>query len=146
MEDDAFPLVVTERPRLGLCVLARVPFAVGEVLDRFCGEVGPELRQHSLQVRPGLHISGTRFIGYLSHGCDPNCRLDMARFELVAQRDIAAGDLLTIDYAATEDVLFRQFACTCDVDACRRWVTGRSEAVDAEGRRVLGHGPAPKHG
>src|SRR3546814_12336188 len=61
-----------------------------------------------LQVRPGLHISGTHFIGYLSHGCDPNCRLDMERFELVARRDIAPGETLTVDYAATEDVLFRQ--------------------------------------
>src|SRR3546814_9543462 len=87
-----------------------------------------------LQVRPGLHISGTHFIGYLSHGCDPNCRLDMERFELVARRDIAPGETLTVDYAATEDVLFRQFACRCAAPTCRGWITGRAEAINEDGR------------
>src|SRR3546814_11760482 len=97
-----------------------------------------------LQVRPGLHISGTHFIGYLSHGCDPNCRLDMERFELVARRDIAPGETLTVDYAATEDVLFRQFACRCAAPTCRGWITGRAEEINADGRRALAGGRKPK--
>ena len=108
-----------------------------EVIHHFTGVLTPELLQHSLQVSPGLHISETQIIGFLSHSCAPDCRLDMVRSELVALRDIRAGDLLTIDYAQTEDVLYRQFACHCGADTCRHWITGRFEAPNAEGRAHL---------
>jgi uncharacterized protein len=121
----------------GLGVRTLASRRAGEVVHRFTGVVGPELRQHSLQVNPYLHISDTAYIGFLSHSCDPDCRLDMERFEVVALRDVPAGDLLTIDYAATEDVLFRQFACHCGAAACRHWITGRTEAPNAEGRAHL---------
>jgi hypothetical protein len=126
----------TEGP-YGLGVRTLVARRAGEVVHRFSGTIGPEVRQHSLQVDADRHISDTEYIGFLSHSCDPDCRLDMERFELVALRDVPAGDLLTIDYAATEDVLFRQFACHCGAAACRRWITGRTEAVNAEGQAVL---------
>ena len=45
--------------------------------------------------------------------------------------------LLTIDYAETEDVLYRQFACHCGASVCRHWITGRHEAPNAEGRAYL---------
>lgn len=118
---------------LGLGVLALADLPRGTVLDHFSGEIGPEITQHSLQVAPGLHISKTRFIGYLSHGCDPNALLDMERSQLVALRDIAAGELLTIDYAATEDVLHVQFACHCGASNCRQWVTGRNDPISHDG-------------
>jgi len=108
-----------------------------EVIHHFTGVLTPELLQHSLQVSPGLHISQTEIIGFLSHSCAPDCRLDMGRSELVALRDIRPGDLLTIDYAETEDVLYRQFACHCGAAACRNWITGRHEAPNAEGRAYL---------
>jgi hypothetical protein len=120
---------------LGVCTL--VDAAPGDVLDRFDGQLQPGLSQHSLQVAPGLHIVDTRYVGFLSHGCTPNCRLDMARRELVALREIAAGDWLSIDYAATEDELFRQFACHCGAPECRRWIVGREDEIHAEGIEYL---------
>jgi hypothetical protein len=122
---------------IGLGVQTLVEVAGGAVLDRFAGEIGPEITQHSLQVGPGLHISATRFVGYLTHGCEPNCRLDMEHFELIALRDIQAGELLTIDYAATEDRLHLQFPCRCGAADCRRWIIGRLDRVTAAGRRYL---------
>lgn len=121
----------------GLGVRTLVPWWAGDVVHRFTGLVSAELKLHSLQVNEHLHISETRFIGFLSHACDPNVRLDMSRFEVVALKDVAAGDLLTIDYAATEDILYRQFACHCGAAACRRWITGRAEGANAEGRAYL---------
>lgn len=122
---------------LGCGVRTLVARTAHEAIHQFNGIIGPELLQHTLQVGPGQHISGTRVIGYLSHSCDPNCRLDMDRFVLVALRDTAAGDALTIDYAVTEDVLYRQFACHCGAANCRRWIIGRAEPVSAEGRAWL---------
>jgi hypothetical protein len=109
----------------------------GEVIHHFTGVIGPKIKQHTLQVGPGRHIAETQVIGFLSHSCEPDCRLDMARSELTALRDIPAGDLLTVDYAATEDVLFRQFACHCGAAACRRWITGRAEQPDEDGHIYL---------
>lgn len=130
--------------RHGLGVRTLVGRLAGEVIHRFAGVIGPELRQHSLQVAAGRHISETQFIGYLSHSCDPNCRLDMESFGLVALRDVPGDDLLTIDYAATEDVLYRQFDCNCGADDCRRWITGRAEQVNTEGLAWLaGELPPP---
>lgn len=126
-------LAICRSDEFGLGVQALVDAPQGAVLDRFTGEFGPEITQHSLQVRPGVHISKTRFIGYLTHGCEPNCRLDMDRFELVALRDIAAGELLTVDYAETEDVLHVQFPCYCGAASCRGWITGRLDTVNPVG-------------
>lgn len=133
--DDMLGLYHSDERGLGVQILA--DGAAGQILHRFSGEVGPEIRQHSLQVAPGTHIAQTRYAGYLSHGCDPNCRLDMTRQELVALRDIRKGEWLTIDYAATEDELYRQFACNCGAAACRRWIIGRDDHVNAEGIAYL---------
>ena len=112
-------------PEFGIGVRTLVGAAEGDLLDRFDGRIEPHVSQHSLQVAPGAHIVDTRFIGYLSHGCEPNCALDMPARSLVALRDIAAGELLRIDYSATEDTLFADFACACGAETCRDWITGR---------------------
>lgn len=132
MDDEALEVVHLDDQR-GLGVRARRAFDAGSMIHRFAGVVSEEICQHSLQVDDRRHISGTRYIGYLSHGCDPNCRLDMAGFAVIALRDIAAGDIVTIDYAATEDRLHRQFACRCGAAGCRGWITGRDEPPNAEG-------------
>lgn len=130
-------LMICREQAVGLCVRAVLDCAPGTVLDNFTGDFSPHVSQHSLQVSDGVHISGTRYIGYLSHGCDPNCRLDMARSQLVSLRAIAGGEMLTIDYAATEDRLHRQFACVCEAPLCRRWITGRVDPVNDAGRHHL---------
>ena len=139
-------IVVEETPSLEVChtdgpyclgVRTLVARAAGEVAHRFTGVVGPEIKQHSLQVAEHLHISETAFIGFLSHSCDPNSCLDMSRFELVTLRAVPADALLTIDYAATENRLYRQFECHCGALACRRWIVGRAEGANAEGRAYL---------
>jgi len=135
-EADGLQVLHTQGPH-GMGVRTLVPRRASEVIHHFTGEIGPELKQHTLQVAPGQHISQTQVIGYLSHSCDPDCRLDMDAFALVALRALAAGDLLTIDYAATEDVLYRQFACHCGAANCRFWITGRLEEPDEDGRLYL---------
>lgn len=126
-------LKVCDIEGVGLGVRSLTAFPKGAVLDRFTGEISSRIKQHSLQISEGRHISATRFIGYLTHGCDPNARLNMASFELVARRPISRGEVITIDYAVTEDRLFVQFACACGADNCRRWITGRSEPINAAG-------------
>lgn len=135
-DDDALEVVRLDDARgLGVCV--RQPFAAGAVIHRFAGIVSEDICQHSLQIDATRHISATRYIGYLSHGCDPNCRLDMIGFTLVALRAVEPGEVLTVDYADTEDRLHRQFACCCGAATCRGWIHGRSEDANDEGRAWL---------
>lgn len=137
VDDEALEVVHLDEPR-GLGVRVRRAFPAGSVIHRFAGVVSEHICQHSLQVDASRHIGGTRYIGFLSHGCEPSCRLDMAAFTLVALRDIAPGDIVTIDYAETEDRLHRQFACHCQAPRCRGWIVGRDEQPDAQGLGWLG--------
>ncbi len=122
---------------IGLGVRALRGYSRGGVVGRMTGEVSASVSKHSLQITAVLHMVDRGFAGYLQHSCDPNCVLDVHRLEVVAIRDIQPGEWLTIDYAATEDVLHRQFGCACGASNCRRWITGRREAVAAHGASWL---------
>ena len=127
--------------RIGLGVRTRRAHDRGSIVEHFRGIVGPYTAQHSLQLNPFQHILDLDFVGYLTHSCDPNCVLDMHRLCVLALKDVAEREVLTIDYAVTEDELYTQFACSCDAPNCRRWVTGRREEVNAKGRKFLGKQP-----
>ena len=116
--------------QVGIGVRSVVPFSPGGVLDQFDGRIEDTVSQHSLQIGPDRHISETQFVGFLSHGCDPNCALNMETRQLVALNDIAAGELLRIDYSVTEDTLYKEFDCACGAQNCRGWITGRLAPED----------------
>lgn len=126
-----------ETEEFGVGIYALKPFKEGEMIGGFIGELTMALLQHSLQVRTGLNIHDPYFVGYFLHHCDPNCRLDMENQLVYCIRDIQVGEPLTMDYASTEEALFRQFACMCDAPDCRLWVTGYAEEVNEEGQRYL---------
>jgi hypothetical protein len=87
-----------------------------------------------------VHVFDPRFCGLLQHACDPNVFLDMGELWLWALKDIQKGDWLTIDYAATEDKLLRQFACQCGSYKCRGWITGYNESPNADGQAFYSAG------
>jgi hypothetical protein len=91
----------------------------------------------TIQISPTLHMHDRWFCRLLLHSCEPNVVIDMAAMEAWAARSIQAGDYLSIDYAATEDVLGRQFACHCGSPRCRGWISGRREGPNEEGRAWL---------
>lgn len=121
-------VVIRQEAGKGRGVYAVRGFARGHRICRVSGSITHEVMQHTLQISPGVHLLDPYFTGYLLHSCDPNCFLDMQRFELWALRDIVPGEAMTMDYASTEDVLFKQFRCLCGAANCRGWITGRREA------------------
>lgn len=123
-------VVLRQEMGKGLGVYAARPIARGSLISRVSGSITHEVMQHTLQISPGVHLFDPYFSGYLLHACDPNCLLDMQRFELWALRDIAPGEAMTMDYASTEDVLFKQFRCLCGAQNCRGWITGRRETPE----------------
>lgn len=126
-EDDF--LVARQEDAKGYGVYARRPFRRGYRICRISGTIVHTVMQHTLQVSPDAHLYDPYFTGFLLHSCDPNVFLDMARFELWATKDIGVGQALMMDYASTEDYLFKQFPCLCGSPGCRKWITGRREPV-----------------
>ncbi len=122
-------LVARQEDGKGYGVYARRTFLRGHRVCRISGTIVHEVMQHTLQVSPDAHLYDPYFTGFLLHSCDPNVFLDMARFELWAMKDIQPGQALTMDYASTEDYLYKQFPCLCGAPTCRKWITGRREPV-----------------
>ncbi|MBF0484001.1 MAG: SET domain-containing protein-lysine N-methyltransferase, partial [Candidatus Omnitrophica bacterium] len=55
------------------------------------------------------------------------CNMETRQF--IAVKPINAGELITMDYLQTEDVLFRPFNCSCGAPNCRGYVSSREEAL-----------------
>lgn len=64
-------------------------------------------------------IEPTGFARFLNHSCNPNVGFANER-ELVAMRDIAAGEELLLDYSTTEEDERWRMECACAAPACRR--------------------------
>nr|WP_320011959.1 SET domain-containing protein-lysine N-methyltransferase [uncultured Desulfobulbus sp.] len=112
---------------VGQGVITYRSFKKGEIIARMAGHVVPEIRQHTLQITPESHLFDPYFSGYFLHSCAPNISLDMDKLTVTALADIPANSYLYMDYAETEDVLFKQFPCSCGASNCRGWITGRKE-------------------
>ena len=102
-----------------------VDVRAGELVFRFDGEERTDQTLFTLQLAPGRFIEDTLVMGKVLHHCDPNCDVDMAGRTFTARRDIAAGDIITMDYEQTEDTLWRSFDCGCDAAECRGRIMGR---------------------
>jgi len=118
-------------------VAARREFPRITRLCRASGHLLPYRCRHTRQLAPGVHVYDPRFCGLLRHSCDPNIFLDLSELWLWALKDISKGDWLTMDFAASEDKLQRQFACHCGSYECRGWITGYDEEPNADGQLYL---------
>ena len=114
----------------GYGIISHKAFTKGDLVAVLAGEIIDDIRQHSLQIEPGVHLYDTHFSGYFLHSCAPNVHLDMTNLRVYALCDIHPGDYILMDYAQTEDVLYRQFPCGCGAANCRGWITGRKQALD----------------
>jgi D-alanine-D-alanine ligase len=74
-----------------------------------------------------------------NHSCEPNTVMD--GLNLVARREIASGEELTLDYAEFLDAESEAFECRCGAPACRGRVAGtagNSVAAREQARRTPG--------
>ncbi|MBI1876291.1 MAG: SET domain-containing protein [Acidobacteria bacterium] len=129
--------IVSTGDQRGRGVRAKTPFRQGGRVARLSGVLVNHPTLDTIQISPTLHMHDRWFCRFLLHSCDPNLAIDTSTMEVRAAREIEPGDYLSIDYAATEDVLGRQFACGCGSPRCRGWMTGRREQPNEEGRAWL---------
>jgi hypothetical protein len=71
-------------------------------------------------VRPD-HREGAML--FTNHSCDPNLAIQ-GQIVVVAMRDVAAGEELTIDWATTDDGDYA-LPCRCASPRCRGTITGK---------------------
>jgi hypothetical protein len=121
--------VVFKDEMTGLGVVSYRSFSAGEVIAKMAGEVVEDIRQHTLQISPTEHLFDPHFSGYFLHACEPNISLNMSTMLVTALKDISEGDYLYMDYAETEDYLFKQFPCSCGAASCRGWIGGRLDVM-----------------
>lgn len=119
--------IVLHSESAGHGVITYRSFQRGEVVAKMAGHVVPDIRQHTLQITPTRHNFDPYFSGYFLHSCSPNISLNMFTMLITALKDIPANSYLYMDYAETEDYLFKQFPCSCGSPDCRGWITGRRE-------------------
>lgn len=105
------------------------PVAVidGEVISGHEAEVRDgEGNVYIYEIDDDTYVDAAAGIGrYVNHSCEPSCRveggLDGRTLVLVAARDLAAGDELTIDYDYPEIIeSCRAHNPACRGDACPR--------------------------
>jgi D-alanine-D-alanine ligase len=73
----------------------------------------------------------------LNHSCDPNTWLD--GLNLVARRDIAAGEPLTVEYATFCGPEMRPFECQCGSTSCRGTIRPEDSRLPQIRERFQGH-------
>lgn len=124
--------VVMKDDQSGMGVITYRSFEKGELVAKLAGNIIRDIRQHSLQIDSTSHLYDTWFCGYFLHSCEPNVTLDMKKLTVHALRDIEAYEYLYMDYAETEEKLYRQFPCSCGSSHCRGWITGYNEPIDEQ--------------
>ena len=97
----------------------------GEVIYHISGHRVTEAATYqTIQVGREQHIEELGVIAYLNHSCQPNTLIDVARLDVIAVRDIAAGEELNFFYPSTEWEMDRPFSCLCGAPQCVRLVAG----------------------
>jgi SET domain-containing protein len=129
---------VRASPIHGRGLFAAQPIARGEIVAVKGGHVltrpqwtalEPTLGAAEIQISEDLVIAPVRrdhrdgSMLFTNHSCDPNLAIQ-GQIVLVAMRDIAPGDELTIDWATTDDGEY-ELRCACGSPHCRGIVTGK---------------------
>ena len=151
---DSPKLIFYESPQLGIGVRAREPIARDEIIGIFGGHIVPlsrksllpvELAHFYFQVSDELmltHVSLEQVrqskIEFINHSCEPNVGF-RGQIELVAMRDIQAGEIVSFDYAiCTSEPEFRM-ECFCEAESCRKRITGEDWKISALQKKYRGY-------
>ena len=73
---------------------------------------------YTFELPSGCHLFDP-ILAKTAHGCDPNSRLATDVMAVIARRDIARGERITIDYEKTQGAIAFPFDCVCGAPTCR---------------------------
>lgn len=131
-------LEVRQSPIGGRGVFAKEPIAEGELLTVSRGRVIDTRTYYEEVARYGwdsaFNVDAGHYLApfnpadpsadwLMSHSCEPN-GVQTTDDNIVAWRDIAAGEEITYDYATTEENPDWRLDCSCGAPTCRKVITG----------------------
>lgn len=100
------------------------PLTVGDRVAAFASSATvSEPSRYTIQVERDEHVDAAA-VKYLNHSCRPNVYVDTARREVIAIRDIAAGEELSFFYPSTEWEMVEPFVCRCGHANCLGLISG----------------------
>ena len=150
-------LAVVETSRCGFGVVTLDPIPTGSLVVMFGGSVitcaefeqlSSEMQNFPFQVSDDLFL-GPRDEGEIgvgeriNHSCNPSVGFAGA-IALIALRDIAAGEEITLEYAtcvaSNDDAFVMQ--CSCGAPSCRKVITGHDwKLLDVQARLLPNYQP-----
>ena len=94
----------------------------------------------TIAIVEGRHLvlPADTIVHYANHSCDPNL-WHVGSYDVVARRDIRAGEELTIDYGTNSGAPGFVMRCTCGTTRCREVVTSEDWRVVELQHRYAGH-------
>lgn len=134
-------LAVWPSPIAGRGLFVRSAMPAGEPVVVWGGELVSVYRKSCVAIGEGLYLDGPPDESdFLNHSCDSNLWMQDA-VTLVARRDIATGDEVTVDYALFEadEAWIARWRCRCGAPGCRGVVTGLDWRAAALQARYAGH-------
>lgn len=111
---------IAERCEVRVCQVGRGVFAIepipaGESVLYLSEVFDDRPARHTIQVGEHRHQAETgETDDFLNHACQPTAYVDADNLRIVARRAIAAGEEITINYAASEWDMAEPFVCRCD--------------------------------
>ena len=128
-------------------LFARIQIAEGCSILEYTGEIVDQSKVHQKKGEPlyYLSIDSERVIDgnnadnparFANHSCDPNCSFEEkdGQLYIVAEKDIAAGEEITVDYGWGMEGLLQQ-RCNCGAKECIGYIV--SEPYRPEALRFL---------
>jgi hypothetical protein len=131
----------------------------GQILFTITGPILPARTKYSFSVDIDKHIEPLRADGspdfgyYSNHSCDPTafvrvvCKKDALPYiEVIARRNLKAGEELTFDYASFEyEITIQGEKCMCNASVCRGKIHGFKHLPQPIREQYKKEGIIPEH-
>lgn len=129
------PIVSRHDREHGWTSRTTAPLRAGTIVSTMEGTRTDRAWRYSCQIGPQVHVLGPP---YINHVCeDPNLHLDTDRVRLIALRDLAADEELTLNYLTFEARMSRPFACACGSARCFGTIAGFEMLTAEEQARLV---------
>lgn len=129
--------VIRDEGNHGALIRAVQPLRAGEVVFYLEGEIVQQPTKYTIQLDAHNHVlTRSGMWMYMNHSCEPNVRIDVAKREMIAIRDIPAGVEPMFNYNTTEWDMASPFACGCGTRSCVGTVRGFRHLTPAQRQAI----------